>query len=142
MPSQKTATTQSAMIRHHREVNGLRLGFPLGRLPHVHDDHNTEIVVDRDHAVEHADDHEPEIVGERRAEQVKLAHESAGQGNAGQGNEKNRQRCGGERRALSQPRVVVEVYLPVSLAAQRQHDAEGAEVHDRCRSRDRRVLPP
>ena len=54
-------------------------------LAHVHLHQDAEVVVDRDHAVQHADDGEPDVAGvDRGAEEVELADEAGERRDAGE----------------------------------------------------------
>src|SRR5260370_41154891 len=105
---------------------GLRAG-----LAHVHYDDETNVVVGADDAVDgHQDGQPDEVRADSGLEDVELAEEASGDGQAEQREQEEGENGGGDGLALAEAGVIIEAEVLFTGAAELGDDGEGAEFHE------------
>ena len=105
-------------------------GFTRG-IAHVHHDDEAEVVVGADDAVDGHQNREPDQVGvDGGLEDVELAEEACGDGQAEERKQEEAQGCGDDRLATAEAGVVIEREVLFAGTAELADDCEGAEFYE------------
>src|SRR5208337_4093179 len=115
----------------HHGGGGTKAGGRVGRdvafvFAHVHHDDDTQVVVGADDAVDGHQNGQPNELGlDGRGEDVQLAEEARGDGQAEQGKQEHAQSSSNKGLARAEAREIIDVDVAFTLPAQIGNDREG-----------------